>query len=224
MNETYAIEIKNLNKSFKDKSGKHEKVVFSDFSFAVKHGEIVAVTGESGGGKSTLLNMIGLIEPSPEGTVFIDGQAVPTCTSRKAQKLICNKISYLFQNFALIENFTVEKNLLLALEYVKERRKEKIKQIERSLEQVGLAGFSQRKIYELSGGEQQRVAIARAMLKPSSIVLADEPTGSLDEKNRNEIFSLLREMRQRGKTILIVTHDQQLAEMCDRQVRIPKLH
>ncbi|WP_101138735.1 ATP-binding cassette domain-containing protein, partial [Lactobacillus apis] len=140
--------------------------------------------------------------------------------SRLAQKIIREKISYLFQNFALIEEDTVLQNLLLALKYVKQSKKEKTEIITAALQKVGLSEYLNSKIYELSGGQQQRIAVARAIIKPSELVLADEPTGSLDSKNRDEIIKLLLELNAAGKTVIVVTHDSHVAEKCHRVLEL----
>ncbi|GJM58059.1 bacteriocin ABC transporter ATP-binding protein [Erysipelotrichaceae bacterium OPF54] len=199
------IEAENLKKQF----GK--KVLFEDLSFQIKAGEMVAVTGKSGCGKTTLLNILGLIEPFDSGKVRIVGRPAPRPNSRAAQKMIRNELSYLFQNFALIDTETVEANLMLAASGT-DRKKE----IQNALRAVGLEHTRHQKVFELSGGEQQRIAIARTMLKRGKIVLADEPTGSLDPKNRDHVLKLLHDLCREGKTVLIVTHDPVVAKRCDR--------
>ena len=208
------IEVSNLYKQYGDKT------VFKDFSFNVDRGEMVAITGESGCGKSTLLNIIGLLETFDTGRVTIDGHTNIMPNSPAAEKLLRKSISYLFQNFALVDDETVQYNLMLALKYVKLTNAEKNSRIQEALQAVGLDGYKNKKIFQLSGGEQQRVAIARIMLKPGNIVLADEPTGSVDPHNREIIINMLKELNKSGKTILIVTHDPYVAEQCDRELAI----
>ena len=208
------IEVSNLYKQYGDKT------VFKDFSFNVDRGEMVAITGESGCGKSTLLNIIGLLETFDTGRVTIDGHTNIMPNSPAAEKLLRKSISYLFQNFALVDDETVQYNLMLALKYVKLTNAEKNSCIQEALQTVGLNGYKNKKIFQLSGGEQQRVAIARIMLKPGNIVLADEPTGSVDPHNREIIINMLKELNKNGKTILIVTHDPYVAEQCDRIITI----
>ncbi len=191
--------------------------LFHDFSFQIEAGEMVAIVGASGCGKTTLLNILGLIEPLDVGEVRIDGQKAPRPNTRKAQKTIQSTISYLFQNFALIDTKTVEDNLMLAAHGTKPQKRRLVRQ---ALKTVGLERALRQRVYELSGGEQQRVAIARAMLKPGKIVLADEPTGALDPENRTLVLRLLQGMRDAGKTIVIVTHDDYVAKACDRIIRL----
>lgn len=196
------------------------KEVFNNFSLDIAKGELVAIVGPSGSGKTTLLNIMGLIEDEFSGTYSFEGNNNIKINSGKSQKIIREKISYLFQNFALIDNETVKYNLLLALKYVNCDKKEKIQKIKIVLEQLGLEEKLDSKVSELSGGEQQRIAVARVILKPSCLVLADEPTGSLDTTNRDNIIQLLKQMNQNGKTIVIVTHDVEVANTCDRIINL----
>lgn len=208
------IELNNVTKKYGTKK------ILDKFSFKVNNGEMVAIMGSSGKGKTTILNIIGLLENFDEGQLVIDGENNIKVNSSKAMKILREKISYLFQNFALIDDETVFYNLNLALKYIKKTKDKKRELIKKSLKDVGLSGTEKNKIFELSGGEQQRVAIARVMLKPGKIVLADEPTGSLDEKNTHKILNLLKLLKENGKTIIIVTHDKNIADQCDRIVYI----
>ncbi|MDR1522106.1 MAG: ABC transporter ATP-binding protein [Streptococcaceae bacterium] len=208
------IKLTNLGKKFGDKQ------IFNQFNLAINAGEMIALVGESGSGKSTLLNILGLIEDFDSGEYLFLGEKNIKTNTKKASKNIREKISYLFQNFALIETETVEENLQVALKYSKVSKQEKQIILSKALEKVGLKGYEKRKVHELSGGEQQRVAIARVLIKPSEIVLADEPTGSLDSKNRDEVLNLLKEMNKKGKTIVIVTHDPKVSKNCSRIVEL----
>jgi putative ABC transport system ATP-binding protein len=197
-----------------------KRKILDNFSIEVNEGEFVAITGKSGSGKSTILNIIGLLETIDDGNIIIDGKKNLSPSSSEAVRLLRSTISYLFQNFALIDEQTVANNLLLALRYVKESKKVKLQKIKEQLITVGLEGYENKKIFELSGGEQQRVSITRIMLKPSKIVLADEPTGSLDTGNRDTIMNLLKKINNEGKTIIIVTHDKEVAEVCGRIIQL----
>ncbi|AWM73012.1 ABC transporter ATP-binding protein [Lactobacillus sp. M0403] len=208
------IELKNITKKFENKT------VFANFNLQIDQNEMVAIIGPSGSGKSTLLNILGLIDKVDDGDYQFEQYTNIKPNSRLAQKIIREKISYLFQNFALIEEDTVLQNLLLALKYVKQSKKEKTEIITAALQKVGLSEYLNSKIYELSGGQQQRVAVARAIIKPSELVLADEPTGSLDSKNRDEIIKLLLELNDAGKTVIVVTHDSHVAEKCHRVLEL----
>lgn len=208
------IELKNITKKFENKT------VFANFNLQIDQNEMVAIIGPSGSGKSTLLNILGLIDKVDDGEYQFEQYTNIKPNSRLAQKIIREKISYLFQNFALIEEDTVLQNLLLALKYVKKSKKEKTEIITAALQKVGLSEYLNSKIYELSGGQQQRIAVARAIIKPSELVLADEPTGSLDSKNRDEIIKLLLELNDAGKTVIVVTHDSHVAEKCHRVLEL----
>ena len=165
--------------------------------------------------------MLGMLEVIDGGKILIDGQRLPKINSKRATQFRRNKINYLFQSFALISNETVEKNLLIAMNYVKSSKKEKERRIDEVLKKLGIFGLKKMQCNTLSGGEQQRVALARCILKPGDIVLADEPTGSLDPRMSDTVFAMLKDLRNSfGKTILIVTHDMNLAAQTDRQLKL----
>ncbi|PEL53288.1 bacteriocin ABC transporter ATP-binding protein [Bacillus toyonensis] len=206
------IELKNISKKYENKQ------VLNNFNLVVNKGEMMAITGQSGTGKSTLLNIVGLLEEPDSGDVIIQGIENAWKSEKKQIELFRYTIGYLFQNYALIDNETVSKNLNVALEYVKLPNKEdKKKEV---LEKVGLLDKLNSKIYQLSGGEQQRIALARLMLKKNDIILADEPTGSLDEVNRDQVLSILKSLNNEGKTILIVTHDPEVSKICTNVVTL----
>ncbi|MEG0237740.1 MAG: ABC transporter ATP-binding protein [Bacilli bacterium] len=194
--------------------------ILNDFNLEINKGELVAIKGKSGVGKTTLLNIMGLIEKIDNGKIILFGEDVTKITNNQLNKLLRNKISYLFQNYALIDSESIDKNLDIALTYSKQNKKEKKILKENALKKVGLNISTKSKIYELSGGEQQRVAIARIMVKPSDIILADEPTGSLDSNTKHEIIQLLKTMNAEGKTIIIVTHDDEVSDYCDRIIEL----
>lgn len=196
----------------------HNHVIFDDFSMEVDLGSFVAIQGVSGSGKSTLLNMIGLLDKPDYGDIVVFGNKNVIPFSRQANRILKNQIGYLFQNFALIENKTVFNNLNISIDHF--GFSDKQKRISQALEEVGLKGFENKKIYECSGGEQQRIALARLLIKPCELVLADEPTGSLDEKNKEIVFQILRDMQKQGKTIVIVSHDSQLVSRADKIINI----
>ncbi|MFC5680624.1 ABC transporter ATP-binding protein [Streptococcus downii] len=208
------IKLENITKTI----GK--KVILENLSLKINQGDLVAIVGKSGSGKSTLLNLLGLIDGDYSGHYEIFGQKNVLVNSAKSQAIIREHISYLFQNFALIDNETVEYNLMLALKYVKLPKKDKVKKIEEILERVGLSSTLHQKVSELSGGEQQRIAVARAILKPSQLLLADEPTGSLDPENRDLVLNFLLDMNKEGKTVIIVTHDIYVAQQCHRVIEL----
>lgn len=197
-----------------------ENIIFDNYSLDIEEGEFVSIMGKSGAGKSTLLNIIGLLEKPDSGDIVINGVKNPKFQSSTGIKLLRHHISYLFQNYGLVENETVEQNLKIGTRYLKLKKDEENKKISEALEFVGLQGYEKKKVYKLSGGEQQRVAIARVMLKPSEIILADEPTGSLDSENRDMVLSLLTQLNKQGKTVVVVTHDPNVEQYSKRCIKL----
>lgn len=208
-------ELRGVSKSY------HGRSIISNMDLKVLEGEMVAITGKSGSGKSTLLNILGLLESADHGTVHLFGEDCLRVRSKEASRLLRLRLGYLFQNYALIDNETVDYNLRIAQAYTKGSRKKKQEIKVEALRRVGLANAGKRKVYELSGGEQQRVAIARLLLKPCDLVLADEPTGSLDAVNRDEVLGMLHDLNDAGKTIIVVTHDERVAGTCSRVIELP---
>lgn len=197
-----------------------EKVVLDDFSLCVKAGEMLCIAGVSGSGKSTILNIIGMFEGADSGEISLFGQSQPKLNSKKGRALLQAKVFYLFQNYALVDDRDVSYNLDIPLMMAKKTKKEKEILKEQALEKVGLSVPLSQKIYQLSGGEQQRVSLARGFLRPFDLLLADEPTGSLDTDNRDVIFHLLEQFHTDGKTIIIVSHDPYIIEHCPRTVKL----
>ena len=191
------ITIENLCKAYND------KILFKNFHLEIPDSSFLVISGESGFGKSTLLNMIGGIETPDKGSIIVNGFDV--AKKGKKQKYFKEVVGFLFQNFALLENKTVKENL----EIIKKSGRTDIL-INEALEKVGLQKVINKKVYQLSGGEQQRVALARLMLKKCSIVLADEPTGSLDKKNSEIVMNILHELSEQGKTVIVVTHSEEI--------------
>lgn len=200
------------------------RTIIHSMDLQVVGGEMIALTGSSGSGKSTLLNMIGLIETRSSGDFVLFGQPAPRPDSESAIRMIRQHIGYLFQNYALLPDESITNNLLLAMEYDKTSKRQKIYRMQEALEQVDIACPLKQKVYELSGGEQQRVAMARLLLKPCDLILADEPTGSLDEGNKNRIAGLLKTMNLQGRTIMIATHDPYIAGLCSRKILLSPLN
>ncbi len=209
------IKIENLSKTY----GKHE--VIKDFNFQCDTGKTIAIIGKSGSGKSTLLNMIGLLDMPTRGKIIIDNQQLCKPSSFRATKIRREEISYLFQNYALCQNESIYYNLNMALKYIKKKDKTKI--MKDVLKKVGLDVDLKTKVHILSGGQQQRVALARLFLKPSKIILCDEPTGNLDEDNSTNVFNLLKECTNKGKIVLIATHDKELAMQCDEIIDLDNI-
>ncbi|HDX9578140.1 TPA: ATP-binding cassette domain-containing protein [Bacillus pseudomycoides] len=200
----HIVQLKNIQKKYKD------HVIFDDLNLSIKENSFFGIVGASGSGKTTLLNIIGLIDTFDRGEMIIDGQVFHKNYSKESLLLRRNKIGYLFQNFGLADDETVEWNLNLALAYKKQSKKEKQQCIADILKQFHLEHLKGKKIYQLSGGEQQRIAILRLILQNPDIIITDEPTSSLDEKNETVIMEHLQNLHYQGKTIIIVTHNEKL--------------
>jgi putative ABC transport system ATP-binding protein len=202
------IELINICKSY------GERKIFENFNVKITSGEFVIFSGESGSGKTTLLNIIGGLENIDSGKVVINGSDISKTKTKNKIKYFQNEVGFLFQNFGLIDSKTVAQNLNIV------KKKEKGLSITNVLDTVGLSGYENRKVFSLSGGEQQRIALARLMLKKCNLILADEPTGSLDRNNAEKVISILNELNKQGKTIVMVTHDQKFKDMGMRVIDI----
>ncbi len=191
-------------------------------SLEIADGEMVAVIGASGAGKSTVLKIIGLTEKPESGEYILDGKNVAECSDKLSALLRNEKISFIMQDFALINQFTVMENAELPLLLAKKKMPARLrrKKAEEALSTVGISELKNRKISELSGGQKQRVAVARALVSDADIILADEPTGALDSKTGAGIIELLRSLNEKGTTVMIVTHDMNIAAQCKRVIEI----
>lgn len=214
-NRKMAVQVKKLCKQYDS-----ENVILKDLNLSISKGEMVAIVGSSGSGKSTLLNIIGLISKPSSGSVLINGKVVKGINSKQSMLLRRNSIGYLFQNYGLVDEESVYWNLMLPFAYKKMKKQECRKKIDSLLLDMGMEKLKNKKIHQLSGGEQQRIAIARLILQDSDIILADEPTGSLDYQNRDRVLYYLQQLHQIGKTIIIVTHDPNVADFCERKIQI----
>lgn len=210
MERNIIIKIKLLNKSY------GERIIFNDFNLKINEGEIIAITGSSGSGKSTLLNILSSLEFYQSGDVFVDGLNIAKLSKKQQILYLRNTISLVFQNYALMEDRSVYDNINLGNVNSEDNRDQCMK----ALVLVGLKDFENRKIITLSGGEQQRVALARAFIKTSKVILADEPTGNLDMKNTNEIIDIFKKLKEDGKTVLVVTHDNSILNHFDRVINL----
>ena len=211
------IHVESLSKSF----GQH--TIFFELTFDIRQGETIAITGPSGCGKTTLLNILGLLDAPDSGQICLSGNAYPKINSNKAMLLRRSEINYLFQSFALIDSRSVRSNLLLALQYTKLSKDEKNSQTRQMLKRFGIEDKLDATVNELSGGEKQRVAISRAILKPGNLILADEPTGSLDKKMADTVMdALISATHDAKKTLVVVTHDMEMAQKCGRILRLSR--
>lgn len=208
------IEIKNMYKIYEVGS---EKVHALDgVNLTIHEKEFVAIIGASGSGKSTLMNMIGCLDTPTSGQYFLDGEDISSFSDRHLAKIRNKKIGFIFQQFNLFRKMTAQENVERPLKYGEMSREQRKKMTREALEKVGLTDRSKHKPTELSGGQQQRVAIARALAGNPPVLLADEPTGNLDSKSSKEIMRLIKDLHDAGNTIVLITHDDSLAELADR--------
>lgn len=212
------IDIRQLVRNFK--LGSETIYVLRSLNLRVNRGEYVALMGPSGSGKSTLMNILGCLDTPTSGNYFLNGKDVSILSDNELAEIRNKEIGFIFQTFNLLPRSTALDNVILPLIYSGMRRDEREKQAIKSLEQVGLADRMKHKPNELSGGQRQRVAIARALVNNPSILLADEPTGNLDTKTSIEIMGLLHDIHKNGNTIIIVTHEEDIAQHAHRIIRL----
>ena len=186
----------------------------------IADGEMVAIIGKSGAGKSTLLHILACIDNFQSGEYYIDDTLVKDLSEKKYAQIRNEKIGMVMQDFALVEDFTALENVMIPLNFSKQKIKDKKQKALEALKSVGIEELAKKPCSKLSGGQKQRVAIARAIVNEPSMVLADEPTGALDTKTSAEIMELFKKLNSQGRTIIIVTHDMNVAEQCDRIIEI----
>lgn len=215
---TKMIEIKDLHKSYK--MGSNSLHVLKGINFSVEEGELVAIMGSSGSGKSTLLNILGMLDELDEGSYTLDNVPIKNLNETKAAQYRNKFLGFIFQSFNLINYKSALENVALPLYYQRVARKERQEKALKYLEQVGLKEWATHLPSELSGGQKQRVAIARAMAAEPKVLLADEPTGALDSKTSYEVMDLIQKINDAGNTILVVTHEEDIAAMCKRIVHL----
>jgi putative ABC transport system ATP-binding protein len=210
------INLQNLRKSYT--TGNQKLEVLKGLSCHVKEGEIVAIMGSSGSGKSTLLNILGLLDGFDSGEYILAGESMAGLGERAAAKYRSKFLGFVFQSFNLIGFKTAIENVALPLYYQKVSRKERNAIAMEYLKKVGLEDWALHLPNQMSGGQKQRVAIARALVAKPKVILADEPTGALDSKTSREVMTLLREINKEGITMIIVTHEHDIAALCDRTI------
>ena len=212
------IELKNITKAYT--SGDERILAVNDLSLSIDRGEICAIVGASGSGKSTMINIVGCLDNNYEGQYMLDGVNVETLSDNQLSAIRNREIGFIFQGFNLVGGMSALENVELPLIYRGIKRQERQKLAKQALEQVGLAERTGHKPNQLSGGQQQRVAIARAIAASPPIILADEPTGNLDSASGREVVDILFSLWRLGKTVIIITHDDRLAEKTNRIIRI----
>lgn len=200
--------------------GENEVRALDHVNLEIGRGEFVAIIGQSGSGKSTLMNMLGCLDIPTSGTYILDGVDVSTLSDDEQADIRNNEIGFIFQGFNLIQNLTALKNVELPLIYRGVPPKERMELSQKALEIVGLSKRQNHKPSEMSGGQQQRVAIARAIAQAPPIILADEPTGNLDSGSTKEIMEILRKLHKEGRTVILITHDNEIAAKAARNIKI----
>ena len=211
------ISLNNISKVYE---GPPPVKAVDQISLDIKEGDLVSIVGESGSGKSTLLNMIGLLDSTTEGNIEIEGQDISTLSDDELSKFRGEKIGFIFQSFFLLPGLTAQENVAEGLLYQGIKREERLKRAAKVLKDVGLGDRLTHLPQELSGGQQQRVAIARALVQNPAFVLADEPTGNLDKESGDNILKILKELNKKGKTVIMITHNQNHAKKFKKVVKL----
>ena len=212
------LDLRNINKSYGE--GKLEVPVLFDIDLQVEAGEYVAIMGPSGSGKSTLMNIIGCLDVPTSGTYILDGENIAGKTDAELSALRNRTIGFVFQNFNLLPRESALDNVALPMLYAGVHRRERMERARKALERVGLGDRIHFKPTQLSGGQKQRVAIARAIVMKPSLLLADEPTGALDTASGEQVMELFRQLNEEGVTIVMITHEQEIANHAHRQLMI----
>ncbi len=212
------IELKNLSKVYR--TAYMETTALNNINIQIGKGEFVAVMGPSGCGKSTLLNVVGMIDSPSGGEYYFDGEEVGHRSENELVDLRKQNIGFIFQNFNLIDDLSVHENVDLPLLYLGIPKKERRERVDKALELVGLESRARHKPLELSGGQQQRVAVARSVVGDPKLILADEPTGNLDTKNGDDVMNMLKMLKNKGVTILMVTHSPEHGARADRIIEM----
>lgn len=212
------IKLKNIMKTYGKKDNPCHAL--NGIDLQIEDGDLTAITGPSGSGKSTLLNILGCLDTATSGTYMLNGSSVNDLSPKEKSILRNTQIGFVVQDFALIDKYTVYQNVLLPIQYSKKNQKNKKETIKRMLTKLEIADKINEYPNNLSGGQKQRVAIARALINSPEIILADEPTGALDQKTGNEVMKLLKDINRQGKTVIIVTHDPKVAGQCNKNIHI----
>lgn len=212
------IELNSIRKAYQ--TGSQSLIVLKGIDCTIEEGELVAIMGSSGSGKSTLLNVLGLLDDFDEGSYVLNGQNMDGLSEKAAARYRSDFLGFVFQSFNLISYKTALENVALPLYYQSVPRKERQARAMAFLTKVGLAEWAEHLPNQMSGGQKQRVAIARALIANPSVILADEPTGALDSVTSDEVMALLKEINSEGITIVVVTHENEIANQCDRIIRL----
>lgn len=213
------ITLTNIKKIY-NKGKANEFEALKDVSLTINDGELAAIIGKSGAGKSTLLHILACIDSYEGGEYRIDDTLVKNLGEKKLANIRNEKIGMVMQDFALVDDFSCIENVMLPLDFASRKKKNRTELAMKALESVGMDGMAKKPVNKLSGGQKQRVAIARAIVNEPSIILADEPTGALDTKTASEIIDVFKGLNDKGHTVVIVTHDLEIAGKCQRTIEI----
>lgn len=212
------IKLVNLNKEFG--KGENRFSALNNVNLNIEKGDMVAIMGPSGSGKSTLLNIIGCLDSATSGDYYLENNLVSNIKSKELARIRNEVFGFVVQYFALIDNYNVYENIKVPIEYSKKKVKKIKEKIGNLVNELGIGDKLKCYTNQLSGGESQRVAIARALVNDPTVILADEPTGALDKKNGEEVMEIFKRLNNKGKTIIIVTHDSNIAEKCNKIIYI----
>ena len=210
------LEAKNIKKVYKTRFGGASVEALKNVSFTVEKGEYVAIMGESGSGKTTLLNIIAALDRATEGTVILDGMDLSKVKDKDVAKFRRDNLGYVFQEFNLLDTFSLEDNIYLPLVLAGKKHAEMKERLDNIAGTLGIADLLKKYPYEVSGGQKQRAAVARALITNPKMILADEPTGALDSKSSDELLALFKKVNQMGQTVLMVTHSTKAASNASR--------
>ncbi len=210
------LEAKNIRKVYKTRFGGASVEALKNVSFTVEKGEYVAIMGESGSGKTTLLNIIASLDRATEGTVILDGMDLSRVKDKDVAKFRRDNLGYVFQEFNLLDTFSLEDNIYLPLVLAGRKHAEMKERLDNIAGTLGIADLLKKYPYEVSGGQKQRAAVARALITNPKMILADEPTGALDSKSSDELLALFKKVNQMGQTVLMVTHSTKAASNASR--------
>ena len=210
------LEVSGVKKTYKARRGGNSVEALKNVNFTVEKGEYVAIMGESGSGKTTLLNILAALDKATAGTVILDGMNLTTIKDAAIAKFRRDNLGYVFQDFNLLDTFTLEDNIYLPLVLAGKKHAEMKERLDKLAPSLGIADLLKKYPYEVSGGQKQRAAVARALITNPRIILADEPTGALDSKSSDELLSLFKKVNQMGQTLLMVTHSTKAASNASR--------
>ncbi len=213
------IEIKNLTKVFNE-GKQNECIALNDVSIAIANGESVAIIGKSGSGKSTLMHILAGIESATSGQIFMEGKLITALKDSELAKHRASNIGIVMQDFCLIDECTVKDNVMTPLNFIKMPNAKRLERVRELVAGVGLEKYINKKVSQLSGGEKQRIAIARALVADAPYILADEPTGALDTATTQDIMDMLLRINKRGKTLIVITHNPDIAKQCHRIIKL----